>query len=100
MEDKLLELMTKIYSEMQDMKSDMNNMKEKVKEIKSIQLRMENSMTENFKTLYDAREVNLDNHKRIEEKIDTIHHELSTIEKVTIKNTADIIDLQSYRKEN
>ncbi len=63
-------------------------------------MRIENTLGEKVKALFDDREVKNDSLNRIEDKIDTIHQELNTIEKVTIKNSADIIDLQSYRKEN
>ena len=101
--DKLSEMDNKINAmdnKINAMDNKINAMDAEIKEVKSIQLRMEDKMDNNFKALYDAREVNFDDHKRIEDKIDTIHNELSSIEKVTIKNSADIIDLQAYRKEN
>ena len=53
-----------------------------------------------FGALFDACEVTLDTNKRIFNKLDTIQKDLSNIGKVTIKNTADIIALTDYRKEN
>ncbi len=85
-----------------------NGLIDEVKEISrktSVILEQTANLTEFETTVKSAlngikKDVSFDSLNRIEDKIDTIHQELNTIEKVTIKNSADIIDLQSYRKEN
>ena len=77
-----------------------DSLENKMDSLETIQLRMENKMDEKFGALFDAREVSLDTNKRIFNKLDTIQKDLSNIGKVTIKNTADIIALTDYRKEN
>ena len=90
------------------LKAGQNGLIDEVKEISrktSIILEQTAHLTEFETTVKSAlneikKDVSFDSLNRIEDKIDTIHQELNTIEKVTIKNSADIIDLQSYRKEN
>lgn len=77
-----------------------DSLNNKVDSLETIQLRMENKMDVKFGALFDACEVTLDTNKRIFNKLDTIQKDLSNIGKVTIKNTADIIALTDYRKEN
>ena len=85
-----------------------NGLIDEVKEISrktSVILEQTAHLTEFETTVKSAlneikKDVSFDSLNRIEDKIDTIHQELNTIEKVTIKNSADIIDLQAYRKEN
>lgn len=60
MEEKIFDLMTKMYAEMQDMKSEMQDMKREINEVKGIQIRMEQNLTQKIDALFDAREVQID----------------------------------------
>ena len=98
LDTKVTEIDTKMFE--MDTKIFEINQKLDTKADKSDIVRIENTLGDKVKALFDDREVKADALKRIEDKVDTIHNELNNIEKVTIKNSADIIDLQSYRKEN
>lgn len=89
-----------LESKVDSLENRFDSLENKVDSLETIQLRMENKMDEKLGALFDAREVSLDTNKRIFNKLDTIQKDLSNIGKVTIKNTADIIALTDYRKEN
>ena len=98
----ILEKLNQMDNNISNMNHEINQINQKLdsKSDKIDIIRIENTLGEKVKALFDDREVKNDSLNRIEDKIDTIHQELNTIEKVTIKNSADIIDLQAYRKEN
>lgn len=83
MEDKIFDLMTKMYAEMQDMNKTLNaridTIQKDVSEVKSIQMRMEQDLGVKIEALFDAREVQIDvdekvanNLQRVETKVDKL----------------------------
>ena len=114
MEDKVFDLLTKMYNEIQDMKSDMNDMKSEIKDMKSDMndmkseikvinkkldekadksdiVRLEHTLGDKIEALFDAGEIQIDrdtevatNLKRVENKVDKL--ELKVIRNSLRKN--------------
>ncbi len=86
MDDKLFDLMTKMYNEMQGMKSDIQGMKSdmerlesKVDTLSNQFIQFENNMTRKVDALFDAREAGIDKEteistglQRVESKVDKL----------------------------
>ena len=98
----ILEKLNQMDSKMTQMDSRISEIDAKLdsKADKDDIIHIENTLGEKVKALFDDREVKNDCLHRIEEKINVMQDEISTIRKVTLKNSADIIDLQNYRLEN
>ncbi len=71
--DKLFDLMTKMYSEMHDMNTNLNakidSIELDVKETKSVQIRMEQTLNEKLSALFDGYNQNTDQLNRISEEV-------------------------------
>ncbi|MCX7883420.1 MAG: hypothetical protein N2448_00015 [Caloramator sp.] len=74
--EKLFELMAKVYSELQSTKSEMQNglkeVKEKLEKVENAVTGLEYKLKETKKTLYDGYAQNTESIKRIEIKLDEI----------------------------
>ena len=62
--------------------------------------RFENKVDEKLSALFDAREVSIHSDEVIIEGVNEVKEDINHLTKAVIRNTADIVDLQSYRKEN
>ena len=95
MEDKVFDLLTKMYSEIQDIKQDVSGLKQDVSNMKSEIstinnklddkadktdiVKLENTFGDKINALFDAREIQIDrdtevatNLKRVENKVDKL----------------------------
>lgn len=74
--EKLFELMTKVYSELQSTKTEMQNglkeVKEKLEKVENAVTGLEYELKETKKALYDGYVQNTESIKRIEIKLDEI----------------------------
>lgn len=90
MEDKIFELMTKIYSEMQDMNKTLNDriddVQKDVNEVKSIQLRMEQDLGVKIEALFDAREVQIDVDEKVANNLQRVATKVDRLELKVIRH--------------
>ena len=103
MEDKLFDLMTKMYNEMQGMKSEMQDMKQSINTIdsrldtieskldekadkKDIAL-LEHKILDKINALFDAREVQIDRETEMARDIKQVQGTVEKIELKIIKNS-------------
>lgn len=76
-DDKLFDLMSKMYSEMQDGFKGVNDridrLENRMDKLEKNQVKLENEVHEGFKTLYDGYVQNAEKITRIEAKVDCIY---------------------------
>lgn len=91
MEDKLFDLMTKMYNEMQGMKIEMQDIKQTVdsmdqkldeKADKQDLLRLEHKLLDKVNALFDAREIQIDHETAMAKDIKSVQ---DTVEKIELK---------------
>ena len=99
--EKLFELMSKMYNEIQDISSDLKDVKQKVETIDTrttkIEMCIENNVLEKVSALFDARSLQQDTNNTIVQSLERIENEINTIEKVTARNCFDISHLKAIK---
>lgn len=87
MDDKLFDLMTKMYNEMQDIKSDMQDMKSDIERIENkVDIlsnhftQFENNITAKVDALFDAREAGIDKEAEISSGLQRVEHKVDKLE--------------------
>lgn len=85
MEKQLFELMTKMYSEMQEMKENMAT-KEDVKSIRQDIVKLENKMDNKLSALFDAREVGIDKETEISTGLQRVESKVDKLELKVLRN--------------
>lgn len=77
-----------------------NGQKEMKQDISKISMAIEHSLEPKISALFDARDISLHTDEAIKKDVKEVKEDISHLEKAVIKNTADIVDLKDYRKEN
>jgi len=88
MEDKMMELMTKTYSEFSEFRKDMNQFR---KETKSDIIRLENKIDTSSKTLFDG-------YKQIFEKLNSLEGKVDDISAKVEKQDVEITVIKGGKK--
>ncbi len=78
MDEKALDLLSKLYSEMQGMKSDMQDMKSDIKDLKKTVLRIEQDHGNKLQALFDG-------YKQHSDQLDRIEVEVSKHEEIILR---------------
>ena len=106
MEETLKLLLEKISSVDKEINNIKNNMatKEDInsinKRLDKIDMVLEHQIEPKIAALFDARDVSLQSDEVIMQGVKEVKEDISHLEKAVIRNTADIVDLKDYRKEN
>lgn len=79
MDEKIFDLLEKMYIEMQNMKENMAT-KQDMAEIKENMVRFENKVDENLKALYDGYKQSIEKITEIEEKLDKLTYKVENQE--------------------
>ena len=96
MEDKVFDLLTKMYNEIQDMKSDMNDMKSEIKVTnkkldekadKSDIIRLEHTLGNKIEALFDAIEIQIDRNTEVATNLKRVENKVDKLELKVIRNT-------------
>lgn len=90
MENKIYDLMEKMYVELQEVKAE-------VKQNSNHILRLENKMDEKFAALFDGRQGTNEKLDEINDKVDGISSDVSSIELITSKNWHDVAVLKKAK---
>lgn len=101
MEKQLFELMTKLYNKVEDIESEMQkgfnqlksrigSVEKEVREIKSTQLRMENTLGTKIDALFDAREVQIDIDEKVAHNLQRVETKVDKLEWRVLRNNLDI----------
>ena len=77
-----------------------NGQKEMKQDISKISMATEHSLEPKISALFDARDISLHTDEAIKKDVKEVKEDISHLEKAIIRNTADIVDLKDYRKEN
>lgn len=96
---KLNDMNAELLSLKQNMaaKEDVNKLE---KRLTKIDMNMENQLMPKISALFEARDVSLHSDEVLLEGINEVKDDISNLTKAVIRNTADIVDLKDYRKEN
>lgn len=97
-ENKLFDLMEKMYMELQETRSEMKEMKTDVKDVKGRVINIENDQGKKIDALFDAREVTNDKLDDIDEKIDKVQFDVNNLTMKVAQNDNTIIDLKRNLK--
>lgn len=89
-EDKILNMLEKIYIELQDTKSEV---KENSNAINKLDMKIESEISDKLRGLYDTREVTNDKLDSIDDKIDDIRIDINNISIKTLHNDNRLIKL-------
>lgn len=85
-------------------KQDVSTLKEDVSKLKNdvskIGVTLEHQIEPKISALFDARDISLQSDEFIMQGVKEVKEDISHLEKAVIRNTADIVDLKDYRKEN
>ena len=106
MEETLKLILEKISSVDKEINNKKNNMatKEDInsinKRLDKIDMVLEHQIEPKIAALFDARDVSLQSDEVIMQGVKEVKDDISHLEKAVIRNTADIVDLKDYRKEN
>ncbi len=106
MEETLKLILEKISSVDKEINNIKNNMatKEDInsinKRLDKIDMVLEHQIEPKIAALFDARDVSLQSDEVIMQGVKEVKEDISHLEKAVIRNTADIVDLKDYRKEN
>ena len=106
MEETLKLILEKISSVDKEINNKKNNMatKEDInsinKRLDKIDMVLEHQIEPKIAALFDARDVSLQSDEVIMQGVKEVKEDISHLEKAVIRNTADIVDLKDYRKEN
>jgi predicted nucleic acid-binding Zn-ribbon protein len=90
MDNKIFNLLEKMYLELQDVKVELQGVKTEVKQNSNHILRLEDKMENKFGALFDNREVTNEKLENIDTKVDNISSDISIIKMITTKNWNDI----------
>ena len=84
-----------------EMKQDISTMKQNIEQrLDKIDMAIEHSLEPKISALFEARDISLHTDEAIKKDVKEVKEDISHLEKAVIKNTADIVDLKDYRKEN
>ena len=106
MEETLKLILEKISSVDKEINNIKNNMatKEDInsinKRLDKIDMVLEHQIEPKIAALFDARDISLQSDEVIMQGVKEVKEDISHLEKAVIRNTADIVDLKDYRKEN
>ena len=106
MEETLKLILEKISSVDKEITNIKNNMatKEDIncinKRLDKIDMLLEHQIEPKISALFDVRDVSLQSDEVIMQGVKEVKEDISHLEKAVIRNTADIVDLKDYRKEN
>lgn len=81
MEDKLFDLMTKIYNEMQEIKSDIGQVKSNMATKQDL-AHLEHKMLDKINALFDARQIQIDHETAMAKDLKQVQ---GTVEKIELK---------------
>lgn len=70
------------------------------KDISKISITIESTIEPKISALFEARDISLHADETIINDVKEVKEDISHLEKAIIRNTADIVDLKDYRKEN
>ena len=70
------------------------------KRLDKIDMVLEHQIEPKISALFDARDISLHTDEAIINDVKEVKEDISHLEKAIIRNTADIVDLKDYRKEN
>ena len=93
-EIKILDLLEKIYVEVQETKSDINILKTEVKSLHDGQTRIEIKLDNLDNKINELEPLNTKRHIEIGSKIDRLSTDLNVVEAISGKNLADIAMLK------
>lgn len=80
MEEKILELMMKMYNEVQQLNSRFDGLEAKVDAIQQNQVKMEHTMTEKFRELFDGYTQNTESINDLKETVNKLTENLEKTE--------------------
>lgn len=78
-------------------KEDINSINKRLDKIDMV---LEHQIEPKIAALFDARDISLQSDEVIIQGVKEVKEDISHLEKAVIRNTADIVDLKDYRKEN
>lgn len=90
MDDKIFNLLEKMYLELQEVKTDVKEVKTEVQHNSNHILRLEDKIENKFGALFDNRELTNEKLDNIDTKVDSITSDLSIVKMITSKNWTDI----------
>ncbi|CAG9703665.1 hypothetical protein [Clostridium neonatale] len=95
----LFELMTKMYSEMQEMKGEFNNKFDKLeKEVTKTNATIENEIKPSISALLDGYKQNTESINQVSDKVDEIQRDINSLTIKTLRNENNIIDITKIIK--
>ena len=97
MDEKISSMDEKISSLEQGQKEMKQNIEQR---LDKIDMAIEHSLEPKISALFDARDISLHTDEAIINDVKEVKEDISHLEKAIIRNTADIVDLKDYRKEN
>ena len=90
----ILEKISAIDENQREMKQDIEQ------RLNKIDIAIENTIEPKISALFEARDISLHTTQTIMEDLKEVKADVSLLKSAVIKNTADIVDLKDYRKEN
>ena len=90
----ILEKISAIDENQREMKHDIEQ------RLNKIDIAIENTIEPKISALFEARDISLHTTQTIMEDLKEVKADVSLLKSAVIKNTADIVDLKDYRKEN
>lgn len=100
MDEKISNMNNKISTLTEDISMLKENQQEMKQDISKISIALEHSIEPKISALFDARDISLHTDEVIMQDVKEVKEDISHLEKAIIRNTADIVDLKDYRKEN
>lgn len=97
MDEKILELLEKIYIEVQETKSDIKILKTDVKSLQDGQTRIETKLDTLDDKITELEPLNAKRHIELNNKIDKLSMDLNIVEAISGKNLADIAILKAVK---
>ena len=100
MDEKISSMDKKISAIDEDISILKQGQQEMKQDISKINMAIEHSLEPKISALFDARDISLHTDEAIINDVKEVKEDISHLEKAIIRNTADIVDLKDYRKEN
>ena len=100
MDEKISSMDKKISAIDEDISILKQGQQEMKQDISKMNMTLEHKIEPKIAALFDARDVSLQSDEVIMQGVKEVKEDISHLEKAVIRNTADIVDLKDYRKEN
>ena len=87
-QDKVLNMLEKIYEELQDTKKELKA------DILAIETKIENEVSDKVRALYDHREIVNSKLDEIDEKVDKLHLDINNLTLKVVQSDSQIVELK------